>query len=47
MLASDEFRTRNLGHNFVLTNCFMLDAEEPDWWILFDPDMEAAESQKI
>jgi hypothetical protein len=40
MIAADEFRTAYLKTNVVYANQFLLDAASPDFWTLFDADME-------
>lgn len=40
LIMADEFRTAYLASNAIYTNQFMLDAGSPDFYILFDEDME-------
>jgi len=40
MIAADEFRTAYLQTNLVYTNEFLLDADSPDLYVLYDDDME-------
>lgn len=40
LIMADEFRTAYLASNIIYTNQFMLDADNPDFYILFDKDME-------
>jgi hypothetical protein len=40
MIAADEFRTAYLKTNIIYTNEFMLDADNPDLYVLYDADME-------
>ena len=40
LVAADEFRTAYLKTNIVYTNQFLLDADSPDFWTLYDEDME-------
>ncbi|MCM1128941.1 MAG: hypothetical protein NC211_03560 [Alistipes senegalensis] len=40
LIMADEFRTDYLKRNIRYTNRFLLDAEEPGFWELFDQDME-------
>ena len=42
LIAADEFRTAYLKANVIYTNEFMLDADSPERWVLFDGDMEGA-----
>lgn len=41
LIMADEFRTDYLRRNAIYTNQFVLDAHSPDFWTLFDADMEA------
>lgn len=40
LIAADEFRTAYLKQNMIYTNQFLLDADSPDFWTLYDEDME-------
>jgi hypothetical protein len=40
LIAADEFRTEYLRTQMIYTNKFMLDADNPDFYTLFDKDME-------
>lgn len=40
LIAADEFRTDYLRTQFIYANQFMLTANSPDFWTLFDQDME-------
>lgn len=40
LIMADEFRTAYLASNIVYTNQFLLDAGSPDFYTLFDKDME-------
>lgn len=40
LIAADEFRTAYLASNIVYTNQFLLDAGSPDFYTLYDADME-------
>jgi len=40
LIAADEFRTAYLKTNVIYANQFLLDAASPDFWTLFDTDME-------
>ena len=40
LIMADEFRTAYLASNIIYTNQFMLDADNPDFYTLFDKDME-------
>jgi hypothetical protein len=47
MIAADEFRTAYLQTSIVYTNEFLLDADSPDLYVLYDADMEAPTDQAI
>lgn len=40
LIMADEFRTAYLKANMIYTNQFLLDAASPDFWVLYDADME-------
>lgn len=40
LIMADEFRTAYLASNIIYTNQFLLDAASPDFWVLYDADME-------
>jgi len=40
LIAADEFRTAYLKTNVIYANQFLLDAASPEFWTLFDADME-------
>jgi hypothetical protein len=40
LIAADEFRSQNLASQMVGGNQFLLTANDPDWYVLFDSDME-------
>ena len=40
LIMADEFRTAYLKSNIVYANQFLLDAASPDFWVLYDADME-------
>lgn len=40
LIMADEFRTAYLKQNMIYTNQFLLDAASPDFWTLYDADME-------
>lgn len=40
LIAADEFRTQYLKTNIIYSNQFLLDADSPDFYTLFDKDME-------
>ncbi len=40
LIMADEFRTMYLKSYIVYTNRFMLDADNPEFYVLYDEDME-------
>ena len=40
LIMADEFRTAYLASNIIYSNQFLLDANSPDFYTLFDKDME-------
>jgi hypothetical protein len=40
LIMADEFRTAYQASNIIYTNQIMLDADSPDYYTLFDKDME-------
>lgn len=40
LIAADEFRSQHLASQMVGGNKFLLIAADPDWYVLFDQDME-------
>lgn len=40
LIAADEFRTAYLQTFIIYSNQFLLDAASPDFWVLYDADME-------
>lgn len=40
VIAADEFRSQQLAAQMVGGNQFVLVANDPDWYVLFDADME-------
>jgi len=40
LIAADKFRTAYQKKNIIYTNQFLLDADSPDFYTLFDEDME-------
>lgn len=40
LVMADEFRTAYLASNVIYSNQFLLDADSPDFYTLFDADME-------
>jgi len=40
LIAADEFRTAYLKTHIVYSNQFLLDANSPELWTLYDDDME-------
>lgn len=40
VIAADEFRSQQLATQMVGSNQFVLVANDPDWYVLFDADME-------
>jgi len=43
LIAADEFRTAYLKTHIVYANQFLLDADSPELWTLYDDDMEDGE----
>jgi hypothetical protein len=40
VIMADEFRTEYLKTNVIYNGKFLLDAASPEWYVVFDPDME-------
>lgn len=47
LIAADEFRTQFLATQMRGTNRYLLTHDDPEWYVLFDPDMEGRVSGSV